>query len=509
MISEIFECLHIVKTIHYMYKKNAPFIARVIQYQQKDIKSSLTQILVPLKQKLLKSRLNEGQLDQLAATTLVLDMLQGPFTNIRSLLISLGFHQIGMREYFKDQEPFIQSLLARITQIANFENYVRRNCDTSFIYWYRDIVPIYFKYIMNHPQDAFKLPVTFNVLFDVTSSIYCVIHESVTSFRNAYKREIYKALSENILIPLCHEIEKDLRLHVHSQYYESVNHLDPFKNGLTNISPLLQLEPLKIDSFEIDIKEYVSHYLDTSFYNVNTVALYDWQTYSEMRNLAKVKYNLDLKEVHLPGQTFEQGLDVLEIMRNIQTFVRDYNYNINNQVFIEKASNNKTLNTINIQHVSNSIRTHGTGIMNTTVNFTYQFLKQKFIIFSQFLYDDIIKSSLFREIRFFNENKETLDNRYPYERAEKLVREIKNKVGKTKEGVSYLDKFRVLITEIGNAMGYVRMIRSGGLLHTSNSIQFLPHLDDSVKFSELMKDRNDLSEETIAAATYVLHSILL
>ena len=31
------------------------------------------------------------------------------------------------------------------------------------------------------------------------------------------------------------------------------------------------------------------------------------------------------------------------------------------QIFVQKSSQNKFLNTINIQHVANSIRTHGTG----------------------------------------------------------------------------------------------------------------------------------------------------
>ena len=68
------------------------------------------------------------------------------------------------------------------------------------------------------------------------------------------------------------------------------------------------------------------------------------------------------------------------------------------QIFVERTSNNKHLNTINIRHVANSIRTHGTGIMNTTVNFTFQFLKQKFFIFSQFLFDEHIKSKLIKVI---------------------------------------------------------------------------------------------------------------
>ena len=42
------------------------------------------------------------------------------------------------------------------------------------------------------------------------------------------------------------------------------------------------------------------------------------------------------------------------------------------------------------------------------------------------------------------------------------------------DGSSYLDKFREVVTEIGNAMGYIRMIRSGGLHCVTNAIQFVP-----------------------------------
>lgn len=76
----------------------------------------------------------------------------------------------------------------------------------------------------------------------------------------------------------------------------------------------------------------VEHYLDMTFYNLTTVALNDWKKYSEMRHMATHKYGLHLMESHLPSQTLEQGLDVLEIMRNIQVFVSKYNYNLNNQV---------------------------------------------------------------------------------------------------------------------------------------------------------------------------------
>ena len=87
---------------------------------------------------------------------------------------------------------------------------------------------------------------------------------------------------------------------------------------------------------------------------------------------------------------------MLEIMRNIHLFVRNYNYNLNQQIFVENSAvagrptgeesasvssqstaamrASKTLNTIGVQMIAASIRTHGIGILNTTVNFTYQVL---------------------------------------------------------------------------------------------------------------------------------------
>jgi WASH complex subunit 7 len=131
------------------------------------------------------------------------------------------------------------------------------------------------------------------------------------------------------------------------------------------------------------------------------------------------------------------------------------------------------------------------------VNFTFQFLRQKFVVFSQFLYDDHIKSRLYKDVRFFKENKDKLDSKYPLDRAETFNKEIR-KLGLADDGSSYLDAFRVLITEIGNAMGYIRMVRSGGLYYTFNSIKFVPDLQDIVKFEDLVSSEG-LAPTTAAA----------
>ena len=77
----------------------------------------------------------------------------------------------------------------------------------------------------------------------------------------------------------------------------------------TNYSPLLSNSNIKsVLSLFIYMYSvaYVTHYLDKTFYNLTTVALHDWKTYAEMRNLAAQKYGLAMTEAHLPTQTLEQ-----------------------------------------------------------------------------------------------------------------------------------------------------------------------------------------------------------
>ncbi len=206
-----------------------------------------------------------------------------------------------------------------------------------------------------------------------------------------------------------------------------------------------------------------------------------------MRSLAAEKLGLILMDNFLPMGSLDQGLDVLQIMRNIHVFVSRFAYNMNMQQFMEfrpdKAS--KHLNTIKIQSIAASFRQHGLGVLNTTVNFTYQFLAQKFHVFSQFLYDDYIRAHLSKEHRWFkkHKNEASVNNMYPYDRALKFVRDIR-KLGVSDTGKTFLDQFRVLITEIGNALGYVRMVRSASMYYCSEAVKFLPEIDSTIKFEQ-------------------------
>jgi len=73
--------------------------------------------------------------------------------------------------------------------------------------------------------------------------------------------------------------------------------------------------------------------------------------------------------------------------------------------------------------------------------------------------------------------------KYPYDRAEKFHRGIR-KLGLNPQGFSYLDQFRTLITHIGNALGYVRMLRSGAIHCAAKSCSSVPDLEELVNLNE-------------------------
>lgn len=114
----------------------------------------------------------------------------------------------------------------------------------------------------------------------------------------------------------------------------------------------------------------------------------------------------------------------------------------------------------------------------------------------QFLFDEQITSRLSKDIQYFDQSKDSLDQKYPLERAQKFNKGIK-RLGTMPDGGTYLDHFRLLVTQIGNAMGYVRMIRSGGLHFVSNSMRFAPKQNKGSGFEAMA---SQMSEATVEAA---------
>ncbi|KAG5326263.1 WASC4 protein, partial [Pseudoatta argentina] len=432
------------------------------------------------------------RLDALSLIGLSMRLISGPTSADRRLIVRCALAcATQLTDTFREEEIVkLRFLLDSYDAVAELYELVDEHGDYSLLLHHQNMLPAYLSSVVDSNTGVYHITHLFAAFNSAMSE------QEFAELKINRIAELRESLIKSVLKPACHEIETSLRLHVHAHL--KLDSMNPFNIGAKDGSRVVRVPPLPLAENMVCTKRFVEHYLDDMFYNLTTVALHDWRTYRTMHALASYKMGLDTVQDHLPTQTLEQGLDALEIMRNIHVFVSRYLYNLNTQTFVEHSSSNKHLNTIGIRHIANSIRTHGTGIMSTTVNFVYQFLRVKLHTFSQFLFDEHIKSRLMRDIRFVRAQREAGAAPYTYERAEKFQKGIR-KLGMTADGLSYLDQFRQLITQIGNALGYVRLIRSGGLHASSNAISFLPDIEKTVPFESLCRGLN-YSATTQAAA---------
>lgn len=422
----------------------------------------------------------EAVTDQHSAIGQALALLQKPPTpqNLVCLdvVLSVAFQRSDCVFQSKEYDEVLGAF-AQLVRLVNHQRFIRSSTDCDFLYWQRDaFFPHFFNRKYQQPLKSEFIRYLIEAMHDCRSTILSSKHvDKPGALLDEYIAFIEKCMKTAIFDPICTDIENDLRMYTHGVVLGQ-----PFKKlekSLRDLSRFTTLPPMRFFNSWLCFGTIIEDYLDQQFYNLNALMSNDWKTYEEMRNLALERYGLTVCEGYLPGSIVDQGLDVLMITEKITSFVADYTYNLNEQLFVQRPAitESKHLNTLHIRHVANSIRTHGTGIMNTAVNYVYKCLLKKLAILSQFLYDDYVKSRLLKDMKYFAAHKDELKGFYPIARAEKYCFEIR-KLGLTEDGRTYLDQCRQLVAEIGNALGYMRMVRSGGLRATAEAAVFIPEL---------------------------------
>uniref|UniRef100_A0A182ME58 WASH complex subunit 7 central domain-containing protein n=1 Tax=Anopheles culicifacies TaxID=139723 RepID=A0A182ME58_9DIPT len=123
------------------------------------------------------------------------------------------------------------------------------------------------------------------------------------------------------------------------------------------------------------------------------------------------------------------------------------------------------------------------------VNYAFQFLRQKLFTFSHFLYDEQIHSRLASDAKKMsaesaaatgagassanaNASSTVGTASYTYDRALAFNRRIRN-LGLSDDGETYVDLFRKLICQIGNAMAFIRMLHAGALHECTGAAEFI------------------------------------
>ena len=426
--------------------------------------------------------------DQHSAIGEIMALLSAPLTPqalvVMDVVMSIAFGRNDCHFQPKETEE-IRGTFMTLQKLALFQKHLAAATDCDFLYWQRvSFYPVFFRRLYNRNVNTEYFRYLIFAMHDCCGAILSAKHvEHSHDLLHAYSGFIKHCLHEEILQPLFSAVETDLRLHTHSAVLGQ-----PYKligKDVKDLARFTRMPPFRLLGESIHIAALVEDYLDTQFYNLNALHPNDWKTYEEMRTLANERYGIKLVEGFLPGSIVDQGLDVLVVTKNIQVFVANYTYNLNENFFIQRpaVTESKNLHTLQIRHITNSIRTHGTGIMNTTVNYVYKCILKKLAIVSQFLYDDHVRSRLLKDIKYYTAHRDERGGLYPIARAEKFCSEIR-KLGVTDDNKTYLDQFRLLVSEIGNALGYMRMVRAGGLRFVADAATFIPELENVKKLEK-------------------------
>lgn len=514
MFHAVGKLLEYLQAVQNFFDSNQQAIAETNQFIIQHLQHKIFVIVAHSKKKLItdakqaKLKKSEIFIDKLSAFHVIERCMSGPANRTRLTIARLAISISDPRQTLSPESyEKIRILLDQLDILANLQTKLRNLSDTQFLYWHQTFFSLYVSDFYDHNTAQNNLKYLLQSAATCCESVSQVASDNTTQNAIAVLSKNHrKSFQDKLLHQISNHIETYIRLDYYGKTYQ-IEPYNPFTDttmALSNIYSLVRMEPILVGGQYLSVKEHVERYLSNTYYTLASISQHDWKIYKEMRCHAAC-FQIETIEDQLPKQTLEQGLDVLEIMHNIEHFVSHYVYNLNFQIFIEQSSTNHFLNTVNIGHIANSLRRHGNGIINTTVNYTYQFLRQKFFAFSDFLYDEQIKARLTSDAKYFLENGEALNQTYDYNRANAFNRKIKN-LGLSEAGETYMDLFRKLICHIGNAMGYVRMIRSGALHECTEATVYLPVIDGDLNFSKFCKEES-LHELTISAAEILENDI--
>jgi len=469
-------------------------IIRIICTRMKGILNNVTKKSFPS-----NSNFDNFKSDVFSALKILDSNLYSVPSRLRMIINEISLEILKSKSFLDNtQKDDLQMDLWRLEIFSKLSSEIKVVCDTSFFYWYKDLIPNFLESLYSNNQE-FKFIRFFAIAISDTDLplLHVRYLEDNTYLVKKYRQSIKNLFEDKIALRLGREIENELRMIIHSILISNLNLPNPSKIIMKDLKRYLSVGPLQIFEKYFKIKDYVEDYLNRTFYDMTTLNINDWKTYQHMRILAKTKYDLYLHDIYLPSQTLEQGLDILLISRNLAKFTDQYNYNLHSQIFIEVTKDANFLGVIGVQQIMNSLYTHGIGIINTLVNVSYHFLAQRIKIITQFLMDEYTKSSLMLEKRYWLEHKEELGNKFSYDRAEKLLNDIKN-LSKGKEELTLVDKLRNIIKQMGNALGFIRTIRTALMEYNSQNLKFF---GDNTFFEQMQKSFKNFDVNFIAPTT--------
>ena len=279
---------------------------------------------------------------------------------------------LGVKNIIKDPEVVqFKKTMNDLYNLSTYKQQFRDILDCSYMYWFKEYIPDLIELKTSSDGEFFRLQLFIDALGDCKRILDNAVHLADNSqLVDRYREHIMSLLSSKLVRRVAVSLEEDLVIQSHHFY--SVRDLEkplPQAKFQGDIKAFFNLNKITVLDRIIDLRFLVESSLSESLYNRISDNQRNFDTFEIMRVLAKVKYNLDLGHSYIPSKTIEQGkTDILAIIRSIIFFIQNFKYNMFNQTFIETLNESTRLKAVSINLISDSIKTHGLGVVKGSIN---------------------------------------------------------------------------------------------------------------------------------------------
>ncbi|KAL6606587.1 hypothetical protein ACP70R_042240 [Stipagrostis hirtigluma subsp. patula] len=470
-----------LKSIGELFNKRGHNIVRSLPHIINIIQSDIEQLIVPLKTKLQTDIAKGDQVSKTGFLTLLrrggtemetklVDSLSlGGASSTRQLTLSISvdtLHSLGHLD--------IDLWLMKEQIVASYIG--ERRCFQPGYPWYMEMLA--------------NCPGYRNIIDAFSDGLFLLGLGNVgTVTRQFYEEEIENALREEVVAPLCRDIETDLRLHVHSTHLKGAVVVNPTKTGVRNLSWYLRMRPLRLPSKFVDVKLLVENHLNSAFYTYSVMPTYDNKIYAEMHELGELKYGVELEDFHLTMDTQDQGFDLKSTLQHLDSFCEKHCYSIVKQMFIENdldGQGRKNFRVLCVEHVASSTAMCSLHQLAAASDSILTFLYRMFMDLHALFQSDI-EIDLLKDL----DQSEIICQNIRMTSAQPAIQgELKFDLGRHVLGdrtLDLLEQVQALVTRIGNTLGLMRILAAGCTRYSDSISRYAINSKYDLSYSESCK----------------------
>ncbi|EGT40989.1 hypothetical protein CAEBREN_22104 [Caenorhabditis brenneri] len=402
----------------------------------------------------------------------------------RTVVLGLAY-EIGRLETHvqNTDRKVVQQLMARLEQINSPRQLMNKACYTGLLMGHEWLPHLYFDSIVYRKPQVDSIEAFCSCLGGFVEGA------KETGQSVSMITKLKKTVDLTLIEKVAAQMDMDLRILGNSNIpVGDLVKADVNNKDLEYIGYLIKVvKKFQVGTTVVYIKESLRTLLEDKWYAMEILAPNNAKIYTRMQQLAKLKYDLELLDPDLPQADADETVAILDLLQNFSHFCSNYNFFAQGYMFIEKASDSKRLHCIRMSDLKTAIRKHGVGILPTAVNSAYRIIRNKVQTFLEFLSEDTVRYQIQKYLHEMEANKSTPDaKKKPHYKVSWAATVLKNlskqnalmgpiitmpgqKPGTsvTEDGTevtnddlvyTYFDRFRLLITQIGNAISMVRML---------------------------------------------------